>query len=180
MSPTEGTASANGLFFPGASTELTGMRILECASQPHLCGTRMRSQASLTLLADHPVTDRPDNYLASIHMPRGARMVSSEFRPMAAERSLRGRRGRSEIKLINGVCLKSFVGSQTARGYCIGARPRSLTPTPEQDPTLLLLFCLSPLAANFGARQRHFFHYLFYSAVVGRTGRNSSTPTMGQ
>lgn len=84
------------------------MYILECASQPHLWGTRPPSLASLIPLADLPVTDNWKNYLAPVHKPQGAGMVSSQFEPMAAEKSLTARRGCSEIKLINGVCLKTL------------------------------------------------------------------------
>lgn len=84
------------------------MYILECASQPHLVGTHSPSLASLIPLADLPVTDSWRNYLAPVHRSQGAGMVSSAYEPMAAVKSHRARRGRSEIKLINGVCLKSL------------------------------------------------------------------------
>lgn len=84
------------------------MYILECASQPHLWGTHPPSLASLIPLADLAVIDNWKNYLAPVHRSRGAGMASSEHEPMAAEKSLRARRGCSEIKLINGVCLKSL------------------------------------------------------------------------
>lgn len=47
-------------------------------------------------------------------------MVSAEYEPMAAEESLRARRGCSEIKLINGVCLKSLSAVRQRRASVAG------------------------------------------------------------
>ncbi|KAI9545192.1 hypothetical protein NQZ68_038504 [Dissostichus eleginoides] len=82
--------------------------VLRIIQKPHLWGTHPPSLASLIPLADLPVIDTWKNYLAPVHKSQGAGMASSECEPMAAEESLGARRGCSEIKLINGVCLQSL------------------------------------------------------------------------
>lgn len=64
------------------------MYILEFSSQPHLWGTHPPSLASLIPLADLPVIDKWNNYLAPVHRSPGAGMVSSEYEPMTVEKSL--------------------------------------------------------------------------------------------
>lgn len=84
------------------------MYILEFASHPHLWGTHPPSLSSLIPLADLSLIDRCKKYLARVHKSPGAGMGSSQYKPMATKESLRARRGCSEIKLINGVCLKGL------------------------------------------------------------------------
>lgn len=82
------------------------MYILEFASHPHLWGTRSPSLASVTPLAELAVIDKCKKYLARVHRSQGAGMESSQHEPMGAEKSIGAGRGYSEIKLINGVCLR--------------------------------------------------------------------------
>lgn len=73
--------------------ELTGMYVLECASQPHLWGTHQPSLASLIPLADIPVIDNWKSYLAQVHKSQGAGMMSSEYEPMAGREILPSQAG---------------------------------------------------------------------------------------
>lgn len=73
--------------------ELTGMYVLECASQPHLWGMHQPSLASLIPLADIPVIDNWKSYLAPVHKSQGAGMMSSEYEPMAGREILPSQAG---------------------------------------------------------------------------------------
>lgn len=93
------------------------MHVAECASQPHLWGRNSPSLASRLPLADIPLTDNWNKRLAPVHKSQRAGMASSAQRTNGRRRNAsQPGGGCSQIKLINGVCLKSLLAVQPCAG----------------------------------------------------------------
>lgn len=98
--------------------ELTGMYILECASQPHLWGMHSASLASLLPLADILLIDKWKKYLAPVHKSQGAGMASSAHEPMAGGEMPPSQAGLQSNKTHQWGVSQKFFNSPTVEGGC--------------------------------------------------------------